>query len=53
MGQLGEGVQALLVFAMVLGFFFVMVGLVWIGVRWRSTVSRRRQSKKDELPTHR
>jgi hypothetical protein len=48
MGELGEGVQALLLFAVVLGFLFVMVGVVWIGVRWRSTVSRRRESKKDE-----
>jgi|GraSoiStandDraft_51_1057287.scaffolds.fasta_scaffold1333673_1 uncharacterized membrane protein len=53
MGQLGEGVQALLLFAVVLGFLFVMVGVVWIGIRWGSTVSRRRQSKKHELPTHR
>jgi hypothetical protein len=32
MGQLGGGVQALLLFASVLGFFFVMVGVVWIGL---------------------
>jgi hypothetical protein len=43
MGQFGEGVQALLLLAGVLGFLLVMAAVVWAGLR----VSRKKETGKD------